>query len=302
MTMAPIEVRDERPADVEATRAVNRQAFGQDLEGRIVDALRANGAATLSLVAIDDDAVVGHIMFSPLSVGSATGVGLGPMAVLPSHQRRGIGSRLVEAGLERLRSAGCPFVVVLGHPSFYPRFGFEPGAAYGLTCEWDVPSEAFMVKVLDATASGSLRGVARYRAEFSMKPDFSGEWILNREACTLSPGADAIRSAVWHIEHSDLTFRHKASFETSADPIQWQYELPTDAREVVAAHDGVTTTSSIRWDGDTLVVSMRIQRPDGEMSIVFRHELLDGGRRLHAAEQLRGTDHDQDNVWVFDRR
>jgi putative acetyltransferase len=302
MAVPRIEVRDEKPDDVAAIREVNRQAFDQDLEGRIVDALRANGAATLSLVAVDGGAVVGHIMFSSLSVGTVAGVGLGPMAVLPSHQRQGIGSRLVEAGLERLRNAGYPFVVVLGHPSFYPRFGFEPAAAHGVTCEWDVPSEAFMVNILNPAVSGNLRGGAQYRAEFSMKPDFSGEWTLNRQASTLSPGAEGIRSAVWHIEHCDPTFHHKASFVTSADPIQWEYELPSDGREVVAAHEGVTTVSSIRWDGDALVVTMRIQRADGEMSITFRHELLEGGRCLRAAEQLRGTDHDQDNVWVFDRR
>ena len=161
------EIRDEQPGGTEAVRDVNRQAFGQDLEGRIVDALRANGAATLSLVALDGDDVVGHIMFSPLLVGSVAGAGLGPMAVVPSHQRRGIGSLLVRAGLERLRATGCPFVVVIGHPTFYPRFGFQPAAQFGLTSEWDVSSDAFMVNILDAAVSGKLRGVAQYRREFS---------------------------------------------------------------------------------------------------------------------------------------
>ena len=162
-----IEIRDEQPGDIAAIREVNRQAFGQDDEGRIIDALRANGAATLSLVAADRGAVIGHIMFSPLSIGQATGVGLGPMAVAPSHQRQGIGSRLVRAGIERLRTSGCPFVVVIGHPHFYPRFGFQPAAPYGTTCEWDVPPEVFMVNVLDQRIAGNLRGVAQYRSEFS---------------------------------------------------------------------------------------------------------------------------------------
>jgi putative acetyltransferase len=161
-----IDIRDERPSDVAAIREVNRLAFAQDDEGRIVDALRANGAATLSLVAIDDAAVVGHIMFSPLFVGAVQGAGLGPMAVTPSHQRQGIGSRLVEVGIELLRNAGCPFIVVIGHPEFYPRFGFQLAGAYGLTCEWDVPAEAFMVKVLNSQVSGHLHGMARYRGEF----------------------------------------------------------------------------------------------------------------------------------------
>jgi putative acetyltransferase len=163
-----VEIRAEQTDDVAGIRDVNRRAFGQDDEGRIVDALRVNGAAALSLVAIDDGAIVGHIMFSPLSVGSMVGVGLGPMAVAPGHQRQGIGSRLVEAGIERLRRAACPFIIVIGHPSFYPRFGFQPAAIYGVTCEWDVPAEAFMVNILDAKVSGSLRGQARYRAEFSI--------------------------------------------------------------------------------------------------------------------------------------
>jgi putative acetyltransferase len=162
-----IEIRDEQPGDIAAIREVNRQAFGQDDEGRIVDSLRDNGAATLSLVAADGGVVVGHIMFSPLSIGQATGVGLGPMAVAPSHQRQGIGSRLVQAGIERLRTSGCPFVVVIGHADFYPRFGFQPAAAHGVTCEWDVPPEVFMVNILDQRVVGNLHGIAQYRSEFS---------------------------------------------------------------------------------------------------------------------------------------
>jgi putative acetyltransferase len=162
-----MEIRDEQPADIPAIREVNRQAFGQEDEGRIVDALRDNGAVTLSLVAIDGGHVVGHIMFSPLSVGPLVGAGLGPMAVTPSHQRLGIGSRLVQAGIERLRAAGCPFIVVIGHPSFYPRFGFQPAATCGLTCQWDVQPEAFMVNILNSNVTSSMRGLAQYRAEFS---------------------------------------------------------------------------------------------------------------------------------------
>jgi putative acetyltransferase len=162
-----IDIRDERPGDVAAIREVNRRAFAQDEEGRIVDALRANGAATLSLVAIDDDVVVGHIMFSPLFVGAVQGAALGPMAVAPSQQRQGIGSRLVEIGIELLRSMGCPFTVVIGHPEFYPRFGFQPAASYGLTCEWEVPAEAFLVKVLNSEVAEHLHGMAQYRGEFA---------------------------------------------------------------------------------------------------------------------------------------
>lgn len=162
-----IEIRPEQPHDLSAIREVNRQAFNQEQEGRIVDALREHGGTLLSMVAITDGLVVGHIMFSPLTVGPVAGAALGPMAVLPHYQRQGIGSRLVERGLERLRDQGCPFVVVIGHPEFYPRFGFQRAADYRLTCAWDVPPEAFMVTVLKPEMAGSLAGLAEYRSEFS---------------------------------------------------------------------------------------------------------------------------------------
>ena len=162
-----IDIRDEQPGDVAAIRDVNRRAFGQDQEGDIVDALRSNGAALLSLVATLDGLVVAHIMYSPLSVGGLTGAGLGPMAVHPDHQRHGIGSRLVRAGNEKLTNAGCPFIAVLGHPSFYPRFGFRPASAFGVSCEWDVPDEVFMLLVLDPAKMQGVSGLATYRPEFS---------------------------------------------------------------------------------------------------------------------------------------
>jgi len=162
-----IDIREEQPTDIDAVRELNRQAFDQEQEGRLVDALRDAGAVTLALVAVSDDAVVGHILFSPLTVGAEEGAALGPMAVRPAYQRQGIGSQLVTQGLARLRQRRCPFVVVIGHPEFYPRFGFGPAAALGLTCDWEVPAEAFMVNVLNAELGGRLRGRAQYRAEFS---------------------------------------------------------------------------------------------------------------------------------------
>src|ERR1051325_7392677 len=124
-----IEIREERADDVAAIRDVNKRAFGQDLEGNIVDALRSNGAALLSLVATLNSEVVAHIMYSPITVGNAvTGAALGPMAVLPEHQRQGIGSRLIEAGNRKLKDAGYRFIIVLGHANYYPRFGFRPAS------------------------------------------------------------------------------------------------------------------------------------------------------------------------------
>jgi predicted N-acetyltransferase YhbS len=104
-----IEIREERPDDIAAVRDLNRRAFGQDQEGNIVDALRANGAGLLSLVALVNDQVVGHIMYSPVSVGGdVEGAALGPMAVLPECQRRGVGSKLIEAGEPETQGGGLP--------------------------------------------------------------------------------------------------------------------------------------------------------------------------------------------------
>ena len=162
-----IEIREERPDDVAAIRDVNKRAFGQDQEGNIVDALRSNGAALLSLVATVDKKIVGHIMYSPITVGDVTGAALGPMAVVPEHQGQGIGSKLVEAGNQKLKDAGYPFIIVLGHTNYYPRFGFTPARDFGITCEWDVPAEAFMVLVLDQAKIDGVSGLAKYRHEFS---------------------------------------------------------------------------------------------------------------------------------------
>ena len=132
------------------------------------------------------------------------------------------------------------------------------------------------------------------------KPDFSGEWILNRSASTLSPGADAVQSGVWHIEHREPTFRHKAALVTAGKPFNYEYQLLTDGREVVATQQGVRTVSTLRWEGTALVATFRTERSGGERNVSFRYELVDAGRRLRASEQVRGTDHDQDNVWIFD--
>jgi putative acetyltransferase len=106
-----IEIREERPDDVTAVRDLNRRAFGQEQESNIVDALRTNGAALLSLVATLNDQIVGHIMYSPVIIGgNIRGTALGPMAVLPEYQRQGIGSKLIEAGNQKLKDAGCPFI------------------------------------------------------------------------------------------------------------------------------------------------------------------------------------------------
>jgi putative acetyltransferase len=163
-----IKVREEDPDDVAAVRDLNRRAFGQDQESNIVDALRANGAALLSLVATLNDRAVGHIMYSRAVIGgSVRGAALGPMAVLPEFQRQGIGSKLIEVGNRKLKEAGCPFIIVVGHADYYPRFGFRPASEHGIQCEWDVPDDVFMLLVLDQAKMASVSGSAKYRHEFS---------------------------------------------------------------------------------------------------------------------------------------
>jgi len=162
-----IKIRKELPADITAIRDLNKRAFEQDQEANIVDALRSNGAARLSLVATLNDRVVGHIMYSPLALGQVAGAELGPMAVLPEYQRQGIGGKLVEAGNRQLKEDGCPFIVVVGHAAYYPRFGFKPARAQRITCEWEVPDDAFMLLVLDPEAMQGISGLAKYRHEFS---------------------------------------------------------------------------------------------------------------------------------------
>ena len=145
---------------------MNRRAFGQDQEGNIVDALRSNGVALLSLVATLSDRVVGHIMYSPATIGDITGAALGPMAVLPEHQRSGIGSKLVSAGNQKLKAAGYPFIIVLGHPNFYPRFGFRRASSLAVKCEWDVPDDVVMLLILDEAKMRNVSGMVKYRHEF----------------------------------------------------------------------------------------------------------------------------------------
>ena len=136
---------------------------------------------------------------------------------------------------------------------------------------------------------------------YSGRPDFSGEWILNREASTLSPGADTVQSGVWRIDHREPIFHHKAAFVFPGGSRDYEYELRSDAGDVVSEQSGVRTVSSLQWEGDALVVAWRTEPADAGMTVSFRNELIDGGRRLRATERLRGTDHDQDNVWIFDR-
>jgi len=165
-----IVVRTEKTEDHKSVRRVNELAFEQPNEADLVDALRANARPYISLVAVIDEQVVGHIFFSPVSVESDTSaftaMGLAPMAVLPEYQNQGIGSQLVREGLKECERLGQYIVVVLGHPNYYPRFGFGPASLKGLRSEYDVPDEVFMVLELREGALGGRRGLVKYHPEF----------------------------------------------------------------------------------------------------------------------------------------
>jgi hypothetical protein len=132
-----------------------------------------------------------------------------------------------------------------------------------------------------------------------MQPDFSGEYVLNRQTSTLSTGAAAIQSGMVRIEHAEPTFRYQATFVADGKTFEYAFICLSDGREVAATEDEV---SSLRWEGDALVAMFWTRSSDSEMTMSWRYELQDGGRRLSAIEQIRGGGRDQDNAWVFERR
>jgi putative acetyltransferase len=162
-------IRSEEEKDWAGVYAVNAAAFETPLEANLVNALRQQAQSLISLVAENDGTIVGHILFSPVSLTGYAGVkimGLGPMAVAPNHQRKGIGSALVRAGVDRCKQLGCGAIVVLGRPEYYPRFGFLTSSRFGIGSEYDVPEEVFMVMELQPDYLRGRAGTIRYHAAF----------------------------------------------------------------------------------------------------------------------------------------
>jgi len=164
-----MKIRAECKADEQAVFEVNAATFPTLAEANIVEALRKGASPVLSLVAECGGKIVAHIMFSPMTVPGESEtkiMGLAPVAVVPEVQRSGVGKALVEAGLESCRRLGIHAVVVLGHPEYYPKFGFVPASRYGIRCEYDVPDEAFMALELVPGALRGISGTVRYHEAF----------------------------------------------------------------------------------------------------------------------------------------
>jgi putative acetyltransferase len=171
-----ISIVTESPAHRDSIRYITETAFtaselGHNGEADLIEAVRAASDQTVSLVAIQDSEVVGHILFTPVEIRFPSqtlhGMGIGPMSVLPAFQRNGIGSRLVTAGLRRLSSMDFSFTVVAGHPDFYSRFGFVPSADYGITHGFaGMPQNVFIILVNNPASMHVRGGLAYYRPEF----------------------------------------------------------------------------------------------------------------------------------------
>ena len=164
-----MEIRDERAQDITAIHRLNKEAFGSDTEANLVDSLRTSDVPMISLVAVNNETVVGHILFTPMNDADGNAIpvaGLAPMAVLPAYQNQGIGSALVREGLECCQVAGYQAVVVLGHPAYYPRFGFLSASHFDIQSQYDVPDEAFMALELKAGALDRISGTVKYHSVF----------------------------------------------------------------------------------------------------------------------------------------
>jgi putative acetyltransferase len=160
-------IRSEEERDQLQVRDIIQAAFSTEAESKLVDALRANGKAIISLVAVHGDEVLGHILFSPVSTtpsSDAQGLGLAPVAVKPSFQSKGIGTRLIREGLNQCKELQYDYVVVLGSPEYYGRFGFKKASQFDLQNEYGVDDEFMVIHLTESR----VRGLVKYASEFFM--------------------------------------------------------------------------------------------------------------------------------------
>jgi len=160
-------IREEQSKDIDQVRSLLQAAFSTDAESKLVDALRANGKAVISLVAVCGEDILGHILFSPITTSppaEARGIGLAPVAVLPGIQSQGIGSQLIQAGLQLCQELEFDYCVVLGSPDYYHRFGFETADEHGLKNEYGAGEEFMVLHFTDSHVSGLIQ----YASEFAL--------------------------------------------------------------------------------------------------------------------------------------
>lgn len=166
-----MEIRLEKPGDQAGIYIVEQAAFGRTDEADVVAKVRKAHPEAFALVAVEGEKIVGHILFSPMRIEPGKpglrAAGLAPLAVHPDVQCKGIGTALSKAGLEECRRREYDLAFVLGHPTYYPRFGFRPAKPFGLICEYQVPDEAFMVVELVPGALADCRGTVYYVPEFA---------------------------------------------------------------------------------------------------------------------------------------
>jgi len=167
--MREIIVCKENVTEIQQIWDVNSAAFETNGEADLVNRLRNCGVDFISLVAKLEEEIVGHILLTEVELlnSDIKIAGLAPMAVKPNYQNNGIGSVLVKQGLKECITNGYKAVVVLGHPNYYPKFGFEPSVNFGIKSEYDVPDEVFMVKELDKNSLLELSGIVKYHEEFN---------------------------------------------------------------------------------------------------------------------------------------
>jgi putative acetyltransferase len=166
-----MKIRLESEKDINAIRILNDKAFGSSQEGKVIDKLRELDPKALSLVAEIKNKVVGHIFYSTAEIDcnddKIVGLGLAPMAVLPKYQKQGIGKMLIKESISIIKKSNIPFIIVLEHKDYYPKFGFEKASKFDLRCQWeDVSDEAFMIMILDKEKMKDIHGIAKYRDEW----------------------------------------------------------------------------------------------------------------------------------------
>ena len=167
------QIRNEDVEDIHQIREVLKAAFPTDAESKLVDALRTNGKAIISLVAARDEQALGHILFSPVTTAPPSelkGIGLAPLAVHPGVQSQGIGSQLVRAGLRLCRELGYDYCVVLGAPKYYQRFGFEKASNFGLQNEYGIDEEFMVIRFTESEFSEERLAdrLVKYAPEFAL--------------------------------------------------------------------------------------------------------------------------------------